>query len=75
MDKVYTNDIIDYYRKNPPPFESPEDIQRWIDVIEATTDIPETKEAKSGGKIKKNYGYMGGGKVYGQPRKATDKAG
>ena len=30
---------------------------------------------KSGGKIKKKYGYMGGGKVYGQPRKANYKAG
>ena len=29
---------------------------------------------KSGGKTKK-YGYMGGGKVYGQPRKANYKAG
>ena len=32
------------------------------------------KDNKSGGKVKK-YGYMGGGKVYGQPRKATYKAG
>jgi len=28
-----------------------------------------------GGKIKKKYGYMGGGKVYGQPRKAKYTAG
>ena len=34
--------------------------------------FPEKK--KSGGKVKK-YGYMGGGKVYAQPRKANYKAG
>tara|TARA_R110002020_G_scaffold469533_1_gene694633 strand:+ start:935 stop:1528 length:594 start_codon:yes stop_codon:yes gene_type:complete len=33
-----------------------------------------SKDKKSGGKVK-NYGYMGGGKVYGQPRKANYKAG
>tara|TARA_R110001583_G_scaffold164690_2_gene317185 strand:- start:3558 stop:4226 length:669 start_codon:yes stop_codon:yes gene_type:complete len=32
------------------------------------------RNKKSGGKVK-NYGYMGGGKVYGQPRKANYKAG
>jgi hypothetical protein len=30
---------------------------------------------KASGGITKKYGYMGGGKVYGQPRKATYKAG
>jgi len=33
-----------------------------------------SKDKASGGKVKK-YGYMGGGKVHGQPRKATYKAG
>jgi hypothetical protein len=30
---------------------------------------------KASGGMTKKYGYMGGGKVYGQPRKATYKAG
>ena len=43
-------------------------------LINAAKGLYFSKDKKSGGKVK-NYGYMGGGKVYGQPRKATYKAG
>ena len=43
-------------------------------LINAAKKLYFSKDKKSGGKVK-NYGYMGGGKVYGQPRKATYKAG
>jgi len=37
-------------------------------------DLKLGQKMKGGGKTKK-YGYMGGGSVYGQPRKAKYKAG
>jgi len=37
-------------------------------------DLKLGQNMKGGGKTKK-YGYMGGGRVYGQPRKANYKAG
>ena len=40
--------------------------------IKLTKDIP---SFYGGGKAKKKYGYMGGGKVYGQPRMSQYKAG
>ena len=34
-----------------------------------------TPSLYGGGKVKKKYGYMGGGKIYGQPRMSKYKAG
>ena len=40
--------------------------------IKLTKDTP---SLYGGGKVKKKYGYMGGGKIYGQPRMSKYKAG
>ena len=40
--------------------------------IKLTKDTP---SFYGGGKINKKYGYMGGGKIYGQPRMSKYKAG
>ena len=75
--------ILRDYVDNPKAFHSMEDdadidfymYMRNLPEVEKIVEGPEPMEAKSGGQIKKKYGYMGGGKVYGQPRKANYKAG
>ena len=75
--------ILRDYVDNPKAFHPMEDdadidfymYMRNLPEVEEIVEGPEPMEAKSGGKIKKKYGYMGGGKVYGQPRKANYKAG
>jgi len=50
---------------------SPEDLKKFREAFRKNNN---KTDKKSGGMTKK-YGYMGGGKVYGQPRKANYKAG
>ena len=49
------------------------DIGKTIpEQVKLTKDTP---SLYGGGNVKKKYGYMGGGKIYGQPRMSKYKAG
>ena len=75
-------------RGDPYPVRNPNDslkdygdeIKDWVvnNPRAATLKRSKGKKAssrKASGGMTKKYGYMGGGKVYGQPRKANYKAG
>ena len=81
LSKIRKDDLLRTYANNPEYFHpmSDENIKFYNEVMnspemQAIQKDPEPMKVKSGGKVK-NYGYMGGGKVYGRPRKANYKAG